>query len=206
MSVSNSKTDIVNLTLDLIKTENINDVEIPGDSKAAVVLNRWYDDVRQAVLEGFPWNFATTRSAIPLNATEPSFGFDDAYVLPNDYISLTFIKFWDYPLSQWNYVIENGNIYMDNSGAESLNIGYVSNAIETAKFSPSFKIFFAYSLADKTVFKLTGNVALAGRITTAMKTAEINAKAKNGKANPPIAFRQSKMLNGRRVYGGSRTT
>jgi len=124
MAVSNSKTDIVNLSLDIIKTENINNVEVPGDSKAAVVANRWYDDVRQEALESFPWNFATTRGAIPLNAAAPAFGFDDAYVLPNDYLSLSFIKYWDFPLSKWNYVIEDGNLYIDNSGAESLNIGY----------------------------------------------------------------------------------
>ena len=205
MSVSNSKTDIVNLALDVIKTENINDVEIPGDNKAAVVLNRWYDDVRQECLEGFPWNFATKRDSIPLNATEPSFGFDDAYVLPNDYLSLNFIKYWDYPLSRWNYVIENGNIYIDNSGAASLDIGYTYDLQHPVKFSPSFKIFLAYALADRVAFKLTGNVALGTRIIQGKKTAEVNARAKNGKANPPVAYRESKMLQGRRIYGGSST-
>jgi len=206
MSVSNSKTDIVNLTLDVIKTENINDVEIPGDDKAARVANRWYDDVRQKALEGFPWNFASKRDSIPLNATAPDFGFDDAYVLPNDYLSLNFIKYWDYPLSKWNYVIEDGNIYIDNSGAESLDIGYTFDQLYTVKFSPSFKIYLAYALADKIAFKLTGNVNLAARITKALKTEELNAKANNGKANPPVAYRESKMLSGRRIYGGSRTT
>ena len=46
MSVSNSPTNIVNLSFDIIKTENINNVEVPGEDKAAVVANRWYDDVR----------------------------------------------------------------------------------------------------------------------------------------------------------------
>jgi len=206
MAVSNSKTDIVNLSLDIIKTENINNVEIPGDSKAAVVANRWYDDVRQDVLEGFPWNFAATRAAIPLNATAPDFGFDDAYVLPNNYLSLGFIKYWDFPLSRWDYMIEGGNIYIDNGGAASLQIGYTSDVIQVVKFSPSFKFYLAYALADKIVFKLTGNVNLAARVTASSKTAELKAKAKNGKANPPVAYRQSKMLEGRRVYGGSRTT
>jgi len=206
MSVSNSKTDIVNLALDVIKTENINNVEIPGTDKAAEVANRWYDDVRQKALEGFPWNFATKRQAILLNATAPDFGFDDAYVLPADYLSLNFIMYWYLPLSQWSYVIEGGNIYMDNSGAESLNIGYTFDQTLTVKFSPSFKIFLAYSLAEKIVFKLTGNVNLLTRITASKKAEELNAKATNGKANPPVAYRSSKMLAGRRVFGGSRTS
>ena len=206
MAVSNSKTDIVNLALDVIKNENINDVEIPGTDKSAVVANRWYDDVRQKALEGFPWVFAAKRASIPLNATAPAFGFDDAYVLPNDYISLNFIKYWDYPLSKWNYVIEDGNIYIDNSGAESLDIGYTYDQTLVVKFSPSFKIYLAYSLAEKIVYKLTGNVNLLNRLVTAKKNEELNAKATNGKANPPVAYRQSRMLNGRRVYGGSSIT
>ena len=206
MSVSNSKTDIVNLALDVIKTENINDVEVPGNDKAAVVANRWYDDVRQKSLEGFPWNFATKRAALPLNATAPSFGFDNAYKLPNDYLSLNFIKYWDYPLSRWNYVVEDGNVYVDEGGAVSLNVGYTFDQTITVKFSPAFKMFLAYSLAEKIVFKLTGNVTLLARITAGKKTEELNAKAVNGKANPPVAYRQSRMLQGRRIYGGGRTT
>ena len=206
MTVSNSATDIVNLALDVIKTENINDVEIPGDDKAAAVANRWYDDVRQVALEGFPWVFASTRSAIPLNAAAPDFGFDDAYVLPNNYLSLNFIKYWDFPLSKWNYVIEDGNLYIDNSGAESLNIGYTFDQTVTVKYSSSFKMYLAYSLAEKIVYKLTGNAGLLGRITTGRKTEQVNAKAVNGKVNPPVAYRQSKLLEGRRVYGGSTIT
>lgn len=206
MSVSNSKTDIVNLSLDLIKTENINNVEIPGDDKSAIIANRWYDDVRQTALQGFPWNFATTRKSIPLNAEAPSFGFEDAYLLPNDYLSLSFIQCWNLPLSQWNYVVEDGNIYIDNDGAESLDIGYVFDQLQTAKYSAAFKMFLAYSLADKIVFKLTGNISLINRIITAKKVAEVNARAVNGKENPPVAFRKSRMLEARRIFGGSRTT
>ena len=95
---------------------------------------------------------------------------------------------------------------MDNSGAESLNIGYTFDQTLTVKFSPSFKIFLAYSLAEKIVFKLTGNVNLLTRITASKKAEELNAKATNGKANPPVAYRSSKMLAGRRVFGGSRTS
>ena len=206
MSVSNSKTDIVNLSLDILKTENINDVEIPAGDKSAVVFNRWYDDIRQTCLEAFPWNFATTRKAIPLNATDPAFGFDDAYVLPVNYLSLSFIKYWDLPLSQWNYVIEDANLYIDNGAADSLEIGYVQNITEVVKFSPSFKIYFAHALAEAVAFKLTGNINLVTRLTTARQKAELSAKAKNGKVNPPVAFRQSRMLNARRVHGGTSTS
>ena len=122
MSASTSSTDIVNLALDILKTENISDVEMPADDDIAAVMNRWYDDIRQNALEGFPWVFATKRAELPLNATAPAFGYDDAYVLPNDYLSLAFISDEYIPLSQWDYTIENGQILIDNGGGASLEV------------------------------------------------------------------------------------
>lgn len=202
MSVPNAPTEIVNLALDVIKTENINDITIPAGDKIAAVCNRWYEGVRQFCLEGFPWNFASTHDAIPLNADAPDFGWEDAYQLPNDYLSLNFIKEQGLPLSQWSYVIEVDQLLIDNGGAANLNIGYVFDQRDVTKFSPSFKFYIATELAEKIVYKLTGNPGLQNRIVQAKQREMMNAKAKNGKANPPIAFRQSRMLNARRMYGG----
>lgn len=202
MSASIAPTEIVNLSLDLLKTENINDIEIPDD-KISAVCARWWDDVRQEGLEGFPWVFASARAAIPLNAEAPDFGFTDAYVLPNNYLSLNFIEYQHIPLSQWNYTIENGDIHIDNGEAESLNIGYVFDQTDISKWSPSFKWFIAASLGEKIVYKLTGNMGLQKRMAEAKQREQVNAQAKNGKVNPPIAYRQSRMLNARRVFGGA---
>ena len=206
MSVSNSATDIVNLCMDIMKTENINDVEMPGNDKIAATANRWFDDIRQETLEGFPWNFANKRDAIPLNAQAPDFGFDDAYVLPNDYLSINFIEDYTIPLSKWNYVIEGNDIFIDNGGATTLDIGYVYDNKTTVKFSPSYKIYLAHALAEAIVYQLTGNLNLQTRISSARVKAEAKAKAKNGLANPPIAYRESRMLTNRRRYGSGRTS
>lgn len=203
MAVPNAPTEIVNLALDIIKTENINDIVIPAGDKISATCTRWYEGVRQEVLEGFPWVFASKRKAIPLRAEDPDFEWDDAYSLPNDYLSLNFIKEQYIPLSQWNYTIEENCIFIDNDGADTLNIGYVFDQRDVTKFSPSFKFYLAAALAEKVVYKLTGNAGLQNRIVQAKQREQVNAKAKNGKANPPIAFRQSRMLNARRIYGGT---
>lgn len=203
MSASVAPTEIVNLTLDLIKTENINDITIPDDDKISAVCARWWDDTRQECQEGFPWVFSSTRAAIPLNATAPDFGFTDAYVLPNGYLSLNFINYQHIPLSQWNYTIEDGNIHIDNGKAERLNIGYVFDQTDVSKWSPSFKFFVAASFGEKVAYKLTGNAGLQKRMSEAKQREQINAQAKNGKVNPPIAYRQSRMLNARRIFGGA---
>jgi len=205
MPVPNAPTEIVNLALDIIKTENINDILIPDGDKVAGVCNRWYEGTRQASLEGFPWNFASTHNAIPLDADVPDANdnWADAYQLPNNYLSLNYIKEQGLPLSQWNYVIEVNRILINNGGAENLNIGYVFDQTDVTKFSPSFKLYLAAELAEKIVYKLTGNPGLQNRVSQAKQREMLSAKAKNGKANPPIAFRQSRMLNARRIYGGA---
>ena len=97
-------------------------------------------------------------------------------------------------------------MYIDYDGAASIDVGYTFDQLVVVKYSPSFKIYLAYCVAEKIVYKVTGNVALQTRVTAGKKTAQLEAKAKNGKANPPVAFRQSRMLNGRRTFGGSRTS
>lgn len=203
MSASNSATDIVNLAMDIIKTSTINDVEMPGSDTVAAVANRWYDDVRQDALEGFPWNFALKRDAIPLNATTPDFEFTDQYQLPTDYLSLMFIKYSYMPLSEWDYRIEGKQLVLNNGSAESLEIGYIYDIRDTVRFSPSFKLFLAARVAEQVVFALTGSATLRAAVIKIRKEYELSAKAKNGMANPPIAYRQSRMLNARRLYGGS---
>ena len=198
MSASTSSTDIVNLALDILKTENISDVEMPADDDIAAVMNRWYDDIRQNALEGFPWVFATKRAELPLNATAPAFGYDDAYVLPNDYLSLAFISDEYIPLSQWDYTIENGQILIDNGGGASLEVGYIYDVTNAGKFSPSFKLYLAYLLAYHTVAKLVGNTSVIGWVQKALQREEIQAKAKNGRNNPPKGYRRVEMLSARR--------
>ena len=201
MAVPNAPTEIVNLTLDLIKTETINDIEIPAEDKISSVCNRWYHIIRQNALEGFPWVFATKRASIPLNAEEPLFGYTDAYVLPKDYLSLSFIKEFDIPLSQWDYTIEGTDLCLDNGGAESMLIGYVYDMRDVTKWSPSFKILVAGQLAVFVVNKLTGNSGLYQRLTPLAKTLEVSAKAKNGMVNPPRSYFRSRMLESKSVYG-----
>lgn len=203
MAVPLAPTEIVNLALDIIKTENINDVAIPAGEKISEVANRWYDAIRQSALEGFPWNFASTRKNIPLDAETPKFGWNDSYKLPSNFLSLNFIKDQAIPLSQWNYVIEGRNIFIDNEGKESLPIGYIYDMTDVTKFSPSFKMYLAALVAENIAYKLTGNRGLQASVVQRRQTEQLNAQSKNGKGNPPIAFRQSRMLNARRIYGGA---
>lgn len=198
MSASTAPTQIVNLALDILKTEQISDVDMPFGDPIAGVMDRWYDDTLEDALESFPWSFASKRAAIPLNATAPAFGYSDAYRIPNDFLSLNFIEDETLPLSQWLYTIEGLDLLTDNGGAASLNIGYVWKNRQVATYPASFRIYLAHLLAYNTVTKLVGMTGAADKVLKRLQKAELEAKAKNGRSNPPRAYRKSYMLSARR--------
>lgn len=202
MSVSSSATDIVNLALDIIKTDNISAVELPGTDEIAIVANRWYDDVRQMALEDHPFDFATKRITIPLSATAPLTQYSDAYVLPSDYLSLIAIVDDLKPLSYWDYEISQNRLEIDNSGESSLLIRYTWDNIAVSTYTATFKIYLAHLLASAIVSKLTGNAGVIRRVQAMVAPVRAMAKAKNGKDSPVKIFKESKMLNGRKLYEG----
>lgn len=200
MTAPLSSTDTSNLALDIIKTENVENIEFPEDDQVAVVMNRWWDVTRRTCLEGFPWVFAAKRAAILLDATAPDFGYEDRYPLPNDFLSLNFIDDESLPLSEWDYTIEDGYILINNGGAESLNIGYTFDQTSVVKYSAAFQLYLAHQLAYFTVFKLSGNNPLTTRIQGLLKPAQTHAKAVNGLLNPPKIYRESHMHRARKRY------
>jgi hypothetical protein len=77
------KTKIVNLALTQLGVPRIASFD-DAESDAAELARGSYDAYRDAVLEEFPWNFATKRvSASALN-TPPRFGYRNSYPLEDD--------------------------------------------------------------------------------------------------------------------------
>ncbi len=196
-------TEIANLCLDIIKTNTIEDIEMVSGDPAAEVMNRWYDVSKRKCLEGFPWNFASTRRAIALVSPAPAFGYTDKYQLPNDFVSLNWITDESLPLSQYNYTIEEDYILLNNSGAQSLKIGYVKDTDEVIHYTAHFKLYLAHQLAAFTAFKLTGQIATAKAIQALLQPMRLEAQAVNGLMNPPKAYRKSAMVRGRERFRGS---
>ncbi len=203
MSAPVAPTELVNLSLDIIKTLTIEDVEVPGSDAIAVVMNRWWDVSRRNCLEGFPWVFAKKRVAIPLQAVAPISGYDDAYKIPNDFISLNWMIDEKIPLSQFDYTVESPNILIDYSGATSLDIGYTWDSVEVPRWSSAFKIYVAYQLAAYTAFKLSGNITITKLVQALLPAARLEAKAVNGLQDPPKGYRSSSMLRARRRNSGA---
>lgn len=199
MAASNSPVDICKLALDLLKqTSIITNVTDNPTTEEEITCARWYDDTRRALLRKHYWLFARTRVAISRDSTTPPFGYSDAYNLPNDYLRLHFIgddSINDYETS---YEIEGGQILLNNSGATSLNIGYVRDIITVSNFDSLFVILLAAELASNMAYKFTAKNTVIERLETLLEVKRAEAKAVNGQDRPPKRVQRSIFRNARK--------
>ncbi len=78
--------DIINGGLSKLGEQTILAVSDPGP--AANLANRTYEDIRDALLREFPWNFAIKRTSLAAEVTAPAWGYARSFVLPPDCLRL----------------------------------------------------------------------------------------------------------------------
>ncbi len=204
MSAPSSPVEICRLALDLLKqTSVITSIENPTTTDE-IICARWYDATRRALLRRHFWVFARTRGAISRDATAPSFGYSDAYNLPNNYLRLRFIG--DDTLNNYikDYEIEERQLLLNNSGATSLNIGYIKDITDVSMFDTLFVPLFAAELAINMSYAFTGKNTVIERLVTILTELRTEAKAVNGQDRPPRRIESSKFRKARQgLYSGA---
>lgn len=206
MSAPVSPEEVCNLSLDLLRHNNlITSIESPETEEEALGF-RWYHATRRSVLRMFPWNFARLRTSLSRSATAPAFGYADAYPLPHDYISIVFIGEDATENAETDYIIENGSILIDNNGAASLKICYIYDITDILKFDPIFLMLLVGELAVVFGNAITGlNKSIKG-MEAFRDRWEVKARAKNGHENPPKIRHSSPLINSRRSARRAITT
>ncbi len=131
------------------------------------------------------------------------FGYKNAYILPTDFLRLHFIgddATRDY---KKNYEIqgdenEGTRLYIENSGAVSLNISYIKNTEKVSGFDSLFVILLAAELANNISYRFDLKSITIQRLETTLIEKRIEAKAVNGQDQPPVRVQSSKFINARR--------
>jgi len=193
-----SPVEVCNLSLDLLRhNQLISNLDTPTTEEEALGA-RWYDPTRRSVLRMFPWNFARTRSTLPLISAAPAFGYSDAYRLPNDYLNYVFIGEDPTDNMETDFMVEEKQLLINNSGASSLKLCYVYDIETVVRFDPIFLMLLVAELAVVFGNSITG----LNKSTAAMEKLrdrwEAKARAKNGQENRPRMRYVSPLLTKRR--------
>ncbi len=204
MSAPNSPVDICRLALDLLKqTSIITSIANPTTTEE-IICARWYDATRRALLRKHFWVFARTRGAISRDTEAPPFGFADAYNLPPNFLRLHFIG--DDTINDYkrDYEIEDRQLLLNNSGATSLNIGFIQDVTVVSKFDALFVLLFAAELAANMAYTFTAKNTVIERLSILLENMRAEAKSVNGQDRPPKRIESSKFRNARKnLYSGA---
>lgn len=136
--------EICNLALDMVGAEPI--VLITDDNVRAQALNRNYTLALREVLRARDWGFAVARVSLDAT-TAPAFGWDFAFTLPADFITITQLNGILYEGEPGDWFALEGGLLLTNS--EFADIVYISSTFAEATFDALFVPAFATLLASR---------------------------------------------------------
>ena len=134
-------TDICNMAISRLGQPKINDIS--ENSAAAIACRDHFEPVRDALLRGHPWNFATVRADLAEGAT-PEYGWSRSFTLPNDFLRLNTVNGVEASRCEADYSLTFRTIY---SNADTLQVTYVKQIEDTTLFDPLFVEAFVLKLA-----------------------------------------------------------
>lgn len=159
-----SSVEICNSALTKLGARRI--MSLDDNVKEAREMSALYELRRDALLRSYNWNFAMKRASLPTLTTAPTWGYDNAYQLPSDYLRMVQVdEYYSVPgLADYMnapdlepYKIE-GQTIVTNLDAP-LVIRYIYKVTNTGLFDSQFTEAFAYDLAHQACESLTGSNA-----------------------------------------------
>jgi hypothetical protein len=173
--MSVSKIEIVNKALHHLGVERINDMA--DNNKRAIVMTDIYDITRKTVLEDHIWPFAKKRAALTPLALPPAFGYAYQYNLPSDF--LTGVK----EENDIEYFQEGSTILSDSN---VLQLIYITDLQDVAKFSPGFVEAFALRLAHDSCYSITQSKELMKDLMGRYQLELANARYRQDRGQSPV--------------------
>ena len=168
---------------------NVETKQIKSITSATVLetYNAFADSANDTAIEKvagivFPYNFGL---------------YKDSYGLPTDFLRLQFLGDDSINSYRNDYEINDDQIVMNNGNAVSLDIGYVANVTDVAKFDPIFLLLFAHELANNMAYKWTLKNSTIKRLEEQLFRLRAEARAVCGQDVPPKRVQSSKFLNRR---------
>jgi len=153
-----STVDIVNNALNILGASTIS--SLTEDTKNARISNQRYENVRNRVFRGHPWNCLIKRIQLAQNSTAPVIEYTYAYALPSDFLRVLKIHngTTDSVASDMPYKIEGTNLITDEA---TVYLVYVSKDTDSTNYDAYLYEVLAYQLAADMAYGITNNATLA---------------------------------------------
>lgn len=147
-----SQTSICNQALAKLGANPI--INIDQESTEAQLCKTFYTDVLQAVLEEYPWTFATKRYELPKSAETPPPPFAAQYLIPSNILAIVQASsnpdFTRINPTEWQ--VENGYIVSDSG---TMYIKAIIDVTDTRMFSAKFIRAFVSRMAAELSLPIT---------------------------------------------------
>lgn len=149
-------------------------------SKNGRLLRDAYDDVRQAVLRTYTWNFAKAQAELAADPVAPLFDYAFAYELPADQLRLIKVNDSDFndgvSAGRWELY---GRKIVTNLIAP-LQIVYISDVENAVLMDPLFREAFALRLALELAEAITGTTTQVETVAALYKRSLDTARSADG--------------------------
>ena len=142
-----SEVEIVSMSLNSIGAESITSFD--DGSKRANLCRDFYPNIRDAVLRAYPWNCATERMELGLEAAGPEYEYAYKFQLPTDPYCLRVLEVED----DYDYRIEGRYLLSDNS---TIKIKFIKRITDSGLFDSLLMEAIVARLAAALVIPIAG--------------------------------------------------
>lgn len=164
-----------------------------GTPLANLGANR-YEEIRDELLRGHPWNFSVKRAKLARLSETPSYEYQYTYSLPDLWMRTILVADNDHGDGYIDYKEEDGKIL---TSAEDVYMKYVSKVTNPNIMTPDFRELIAMQLAIEGAINITNSKSMADRWEKKFDKAIIKAKSTDSLSDRPDIRPQGSWVNQR---------
>jgi hypothetical protein len=136
------------MALDKLGANQIDDLDT-DQSVQAIKCRTHFEQTRDALIESYTWRFASGRSTLTQDTTDPDFEYANQFILPSDYMVKKSVWGGDGP-RRTNFSLSlEGDRLLTNEG--EIHLRYIKRVTDPTKFNSLFIEAFILKLALKLV-------------------------------------------------------
>ena len=188
-----SNVDICNQALTFLGADRI--MSLTENNENARRCNSIFEQTRDEVLRGHPWNFAIERAALATLSTTPEYEWSVQYQLPVDCLRVLATNTRD-----MEYKIEGKRLLCDDSGVK---IKYIKRVTDPTQFDSMFTEALAAKLSAKLAYPITESKTLFDAATKLYGEILADARSADGQEGTPDPIRDGGWIDARSMEWGT---